>query len=319
MQGRVHPLDAFPTRDVVGRVYAFHDHHAGTEVLGAVVACWPDRGPRWLVRLHEGASPGQLLSFFLHERPESHLGRWCATREVPMGRAARYAALVTARRAYDSETAVGLANPAHVAAGAYDSDEVGPWTRWAGDLHADLMVVGQDWGDETYFLRHRGLDEAINPTSDALRELLASVGRPIPPVPTADAPPVPGANRTGRVFLTNALLWLKRGGMNAPVQPEWFAGGSALLLLEQIAIVQPRVVVALGQQAYRAILRAYDLPVPTGPFRAVVDASAGVPLPGLPTTTLVGVYHCGARVQNTVRSLDRQREDWARIGRLLDV
>jgi hypothetical protein len=117
----------------------------------------------------------------------------------------RYSELVAARKAYDCEGQLGLANPARVEGGRYDADEVGPWTRWAGDLNADLMVVGQDWGDVRYFIANEGLDAPHNPTNTALASLLASVGRPVPVPPTASAPLPPRANRISRVFLTNAL------------------------------------------------------------------------------------------------------------------
>jgi DNA polymerase len=227
-----------------------------------------------------------------------------------------YDIIVASRQSYDSERALGLANPSRVAGGRFDADEIGPWTRWAGDLDADLMVVGQDWGDVAYFKANQGLDKPDNPTSVALAELLASVGRPLPRMPTAAAPLPPGGNRHSRVFLTNALLWLKTGGMQARTPAAWFDADAAARLREQIDLVRPRVVVALGQQAHRAILRAYDLPVPAGPFRAVVDAPDGTPLPGGPPGTLLfGVYHCGARVRNTCRSSEQQRRDWTRIAR----
>ena len=57
----------------------------------------------------------------------------------------RYRALVEKRKAYNPER-FGLANPSAPEFRKYDSDEIGPWTRWANDLDADLMVVGQDWG-----------------------------------------------------------------------------------------------------------------------------------------------------------------------------
>jgi hypothetical protein len=307
-------LDWPPGCDAVGRVYALYDYEREAEVLGTVVACWPDRGPTWAVRLHDLEPDERPITVFLYERPESKLGRWFVTRELPMGRADTYAVLIAARKAYDSEGTLRLANPARVASGRYDVEEISPWTRWAGDSDADLMVVGQDWSDEAYFLARRGLDAPKNPTSAALAELLAGVGRPLPPIPTAAAPPPPGANGAGRAFLMNALLWLKTGEMSTKVRDEWFAGDSATFLLEQISIVRPRVVVAPGQRAHHPILRALDLLVPAGPFRAVVEMAEGTPLPGVPRAArLSGVYHCGARVRNTIRPMAQQREDWKRV------
>src|SRR5437868_8013962 len=86
----------------------------------------------------------------------------------------QYIELVTARKG--CRQCQGLTNPTACAGGKYDSDEIGPWTRWQGSLDAELMVVGQDWGDVAYFESHLGLDEARNPTNRRLRELLAEAG-----------------------------------------------------------------------------------------------------------------------------------------------
>lgn len=53
-----------------------------------------------------------------------------------------YAALVRRRKACRS-----LTNPGKCEGGIQDSDQIGPWSLWQGNLSADLLVVGQDWGD----------------------------------------------------------------------------------------------------------------------------------------------------------------------------
>jgi uracil-DNA glycosylase len=137
-------------------------------------------------------------------------------------------------------------------------------------------------------------------------------------MPSVGAPLPPGGNRGAGVFLTNALLWLKRGGMQAATPEAWFDKDAAARLRDQIALVRPRVVVGLGQHAYRCVLRAYDLPVPEGRFRTVVEAPEGTSLSGDgPGSRLFGVYHCGARIQNTLRPLEEQHRDWARVAEAL--
>jgi len=220
-----------------------------------------------------------------------------------------YRTLVEKRKAYNPET-LGLANPSSPDLREFDSDEIGPWTRWANDLDADLMVVGQDWGDERYFLANKGMDKANNPTNRSLRELLEFVGRPIPPPPSVSEP---GGQSAKGVWLTNALLWLKQGGLSATVKPEWFKELAADFLREQINIVEPRIVVALGAQAYSAIAFAFGIPTPRGLFRKVVEDTAGVRLPTPFQCTLFGVYHCGSRITGMTRSGAEQRKDWTKI------
>jgi DNA polymerase len=230
-----------------------------------------------------------------------------------MTKEAHYAALVSRRKAYDPKP-FGLENPAWIAEGAYDSDHIGPWTRWAHDLDASVMVVGQDWGDARYFIENKGLDKAGNPTNEALASLLASIGRPVPPIPCQLAADDADRGICG-VWLTNACLWLKGGGMSAPVKREWFGEHSAEFLHAQVELVEPRVVVALGSHAYDCLMAAYGVPARGGPFRLVVERRSGVRVNA--QTVVVGVYHCGARIQNTVRSIDQQLNDWTRLKPLL--
>jgi DNA polymerase len=229
-------------------------------------------------------------------------------------KASRYQQLVEERKKLDL-SGTGLHNPATVDNGDYDSDHIGPWTLWAHDLSADMMIVGQDWGDLRYFRENRGLDKLGNPTNAALMRLTESIGRPLPPPPSSGAVGQHDRSECG-VWLTNALLFLKEGGLSAPVRAEWFVGASADFLRRQIDIVAPRVVVGLGSAAYDTVLAAHIMPKRRGPYRRTVIDSHGTLLSGT-SATLIGVYHCGARVQNTLRSLQEQLVDWKRIGNVL--
>jgi uracil-DNA glycosylase len=177
-----------------------------------------------------------------------------------------YESLVTARK--QCASCAGLVNPSRCAEGLYDSEEIGPWTRWQGRLDAELMVVGQDWGDVGYFDSHCGLDEARNPTNRRIRALLARAGFEVAEVGME-------AGR-GTVFLTNAILCLKSGGLGGPVKSAWFAECGPRFLRPQVELVRPHVVVALGERAYRAICRAFGMRAV--PFRAAVESGGDAEL-----------------------------------------
>ena len=213
-----------------------------------------------------------------------------------------YAELVARRKACRACT--GLTNPSAVDDGAFDSDHIGPWSRWQGNLSADLMLVGQDWGDTRYFRRFRGLDDDKNPTNRTLMKLLQGIGIVIGPPSSA------GSNDL--VFFTNAVLCLKEGGLQGPVRAAWFQN-CAPFLRRQVEIIAPRVVVTLGQHALQAVRQAFQLP-PRSLASSVADTEGEI-LVG--NTRLLAVYHCGARVLNTHRKLDAQIQDWARIGNAL--
>ena len=130
----------------------------------------------------------------------------------------------------------------------YDSTQIGPWSRWQGNLEAELMIVGQDWGTTTYFLKWEGIDQCKgNPTNDNLRRLLRSIGIDIGP---------PGVDQEGQIFLTNVILCLKEGTLQAPVKEMWATRCGEKFLRPLIEIVEPRVVVALGERSFRAALGA---------------------------------------------------------------
>ncbi len=198
----------------------------------------------------------------------------------------------------------GLVNPADYKGGIYDSNHIGPWTRWQGNLDADLMIVGQDWGDENYFSNNEGFDSPQNPTNQTLVKLLESVGKRIGPLSEMGS--------DGEVFLTNAILCLKKGGMQARVRKEWFDERSSRFLIPLINLVKPKVLVALGQEAFKAILSSQGWPdKPSKIHRHDVERREGIVLPG--NTLLFPVYHCAKRVQSRHRNLEEQLKDWKRI------
>ena len=209
---------------------------------------------------------------------------------------AEYFALVAERKRCTACT--GLINPS--SREEFDSREIGPWTRLHGDLAARVMVVGQDWGDLQYFEENRGLDKLNNPTMLALQRLLAGVG-------IEAALDRYGEGASG-VFLTNAILCLKIGGLQGPVVKLWFSNCAKRFLRRQVEIVRPQVVVPLGEKAYFGLCHAFNiLPLP---LRTAVSRPGTALIPG---TTMVPVYHCGKRVQNPHRPLEVQHCDWQRV------
>ncbi|MCX5863851.1 MAG: uracil-DNA glycosylase family protein [Deltaproteobacteria bacterium] len=217
-----------------------------------------------------------------------------------MKRTAPYAQVVADRKA--CHLCCGLTNPADVNGGRFDSEHIGAWSLWQGNLDASLMVVGQDWGDTSYFVRREGREGPRNPTNLALVELVGIAGILIGE---------PGS-KFGRdvAFFTNAILCLKdaQGGLQGKVSASWFVN-CANFLRRQIEIVHPKVVVGLGERAYRTILRGFAMEC--GPFRSEVEAVGGRILPN--GSRAFAVYHCGARIRNTHRPLAVQREDWKRL------
>jgi len=70
-------------------------------------------------------------------------------------------------------------------------------------LNADVMIVGQDWGDQRAFEKQSGRDDPSSATNQMLRKLMASAGISVP---------TQTDRGTSGVFLTNAVLCLRKEG-----------------------------------------------------------------------------------------------------------
>ena len=127
-------------------------------------------------------------------------------------------ALVEARKACRACT--GLTNPSVCHGGVFDCDEIGAWSRWQGNRDAELMVIGQDWGDVARFVRERGGSTNTSKTNMTLVKLLGSIGFLIQ-LPRE-------TSHRGLVFLTNALLCLPSGAIGAGRQLRRIPRGSAI-------------------------------------------------------------------------------------------
>lgn len=215
----------------------------------------------------------------------------------------QYLELVEKRKA--CRLCVGLTNPADTALCIYDSKEIGPWSRLHGDLDAEVMVIGQDWGDVRYFNENQGLDKLDNPTMCNLEKLLCHIGIHVSRTTNAEH------NRG--LFLTNAILCLKQGGLQAKVDSKWVSNCGANFLRKQIEIVQPKVVVGLGEFAFHSVLRTFGLP--TIKLKDAISDAKGHEL--LPRVRLFAAYHCGKGTINRNRDLKQQMVDWERVGRFL--
>ena len=222
-------------------------------------------------------------------------------------RTEEYQALVKERKECRLCACAGLRNPAMPELVQLDSDEIGPWTRWLGDRTAELMIIGEDWGDVDYYRKHNGFDDdrVNSPANRRLKRLLNSIEMSIPSGERRDEP--------SGVFLTNALLCLKSGGLQGKVDPRCFVNCQDFLR-RQIEIISPRVVVTLGKRAYDAVVSSFELE-PRLKFGEAVKAPDGLELES--GCRLLPVYHCGNRSTNLNRPEAEQLRDWKRVRRAL--
>ena len=197
----------------------------------------------------------------------------------------------------------GLYNPHCINGGKWDSEEIGPWSLWQGNLDAEVLVVGQDWGDISYFTKWRGRDEPFNnPTNENLQELLKIIGieirKPLEP-------------QDNIVFFTNVILCLKDGGLQGTVKNEWFKNCSQAFFLPLIDIISPKVIVSLGKKVSESIFDLYGVSYSKNIVFSKTLKNAPYQLSN--STVLFPVYHCGARGVNINRPMLKQKQDWSKI------
>jgi DNA polymerase len=219
-----------------------------------------------------------------------------------MDKIGRYVELVAQRKT--CACCPCLTNASTIDDGRLDSDEIGPYSRWQGNLNAGLMVIAQDFADVDGFRQHRGWAGERVQTNLALVELIAEAGVKIQPPRFGVA--------DDQLFFTNAVLCMKDGGMQARVPDSCCVECGKRFLRPTIELVSPKVVVTLGSKAAGAVCRAYELEPP----RKLTEVIA-LPVRLSAKTILMPLLHPSRTVLNTVRSLDEQRGDWREVGRLL--
>lgn len=220
---------------------------------------------------------------------------------LPQGKCAAYRALVEVRKGCKACT--GLINCAAVDDGSLDSDRLGPATRWQGNLDAEVLVVGQDFADVEAFRELRGWPGDQVRTNLALVRLLEHAGIWVN-VPRQGVP-------EDVIFLTNAVLCLKQGGMRTPVRPSQLRECGMRFLRPTIELVAPLAVVTLWSGAVDAVLSAFGLRR-KHKLGQLVDQGATFELGS--GTTLFPMFHPSQLVRNRTRSLAAQNRDWQRLG-----
>jgi hypothetical protein len=187
---------------------------------------------------------------------------------------------------------------------AFDPSVISYWSQWLGHEAPKILVAGQDFSDIGYFTRNKGFDEAGNATNDNLRELFAHAGLEVgkPPARDTKAP----------VFLTNSILCLKSGAMNAPIKDRWVKSCSTNHLVPLLDALRPPIIIGMGKHGWAAVrlaLRLNEAP-------NLIGVAAGNKWITPEGQHVFAVGHCsGLGLVN--RAWSQQVEDWEKIGTVL--
>lgn len=192
-----------------------------------------------------------------------------------------------------------LVNPSKCEDGIFDQAEhIGAWTRWQGNLNADLMIIGQDWGGTDFYVKYEGIGNDENSTNKSIRELLKSIDINIE---------LPQVGAIGPLFFTNSILCLRQRGLTGSTKSSWFKNCAGKFLRPQIELVAPGVVATLGYKAYRAVADAFETSA-----RSTMKDAVGTITSLQNGSSLVALYHPG-RLGMVSRSFADQKLDWQRV------
>lgn len=189
---------------------------------------------------------------------------------------------------------------------AFDPAVVSHWEQWLGHRNPKILVVGQDFGNVDYFVRHRGRDEPHNKTNDNLQKLLAAAGIYVRKPPDAD--------REAPIFMTNSILCVKKGKMSGSILSSWISSCTENHLLPLLRYLQPPVVVGMGNCGWRAVRQAFTLH--DAPRR--ISHAAGSNWILADWTRVFAVAHCGP-LGIINRCWPQQIADWRCIGEAVSI
>ena len=206
--------------------------------------------------------------------------------------------------------------------------EINLWTYWQGrgNLDAEIMVVGQDWGpleqNPQVLQNIREINDKLrmdyyhdpNSMTDCnLVELFCSIGIHIDK----------GA-RDPRLFFTNFVLGYRNHRLTGGYKSRWIRENEGFF--RRLAeIIDPGIIICLGRNVFTGVTRALDQSVRMGNYNAFITGSqnpVAVTLLSGKKAYIFAMAHCGAigtlnrnrpKDPGGRKGIDLQKEDWARI------
>ncbi len=163
----------------------------------------------------------------------------------------------------------------------FDPSVVSHWSQWLGQQTPELLIVGQDFANVEYFEKYQASDDPRNRTNENLRKLLSiadvKVGMP------------PERDEFATVYLTNAILCMKEGRMNASIKSRWIDSCAETHLLPLTSHLKAPIVVGMGAAGWRAVRKIFKLA--EAPLQ--ISVAAGAMWKAANDVRIFPVGHCG--------------------------
>ena len=197
-----------------------------------------------------------------------------------------------------------------------DMPYVNLWNLWHGNLDADIMVIGQDfgqWENVTEFLEKQKSKSYTNPTDTALRDLFKS---------SFD---IDVDDENASLFFTNMANCYRKHQTTGSMHPGWLPICAYKYMARLIRIIQPKIIIVLGKAAFDAVFCLDGLSVEcTNKKSNVNDTLADVTKYDYQLkiddniVRVFPVYHPGANSKRN-RTTEQQIQDWKKISKYYDM
>ena len=186
---------------------------------------------------------------------------------------------------------------------------VNRWNLWHGNLNADIMVIGQDYGtmEEGDALAACKYADITNPTDVRLKKLFEEAFK------------IDVASEDASLFFTNMANCYRKQKTSGGMHSAWLPICANKFIERLIRIIRPKIIIVLGRVAFEALYCMEDLaitclePMEKGKDsyseiianRYKIDLDSG-------EIGVFPVFHPGANSQIN-RSEEQQIKDWKRI------
>ncbi len=246
-----------------------------------------------------------------------------------MNKKENYLNLVSQRKQCDRCKNKGFVNQSHADYAHWDTNEIGNMSMWANNLNAQVIIVAQDYADIETYKRDEGTIQGKKDIKDGdvkdyatetnyyLRELTKILNLDIG---------LPTVTSKKELFITNSVLCMKQGAMNAPIPESVYENCGRNFLKPLIEIIAPKIIITLGATATKAVIAAYMGEIAEGKeilrknFSDIFKAHNPI-IANNGTLKLFPVYHPGRLGRINRKKMDPekrngwelQKADWAKI------
>ena len=192
-----------------------------------------------------------------------------------------------------------------------DRPYINRWNLWQGNLDADLMVIGQDYGqkEDGVAIEVCSYADATNPTDVRLKALFK------------DAFSIDLNSNDAPLFFTNMANCYRKKRTSGGMHSGWLPICANKYMERLIRIVRPKIIIVLGRSAFEALHCMENLsvkcldPIKSGKesYAEMIQHHYKLDL-GDEKIDVFPVYHPGANSQMN-RTFEQQLEDWKKISK----